>query len=522
MKQMSSQVENGTSTIIASREVQLSDIPVHLQIEAVSFSSPEKTAVIDHLGNPISYELLMQKAKQVSNYLYQLGIREEHVVALQTSISNFNTIAGILGIFGAGATLLPLSADQPEEMISFMLKDSGAHCILCEDPVFFQQEKGYLSVPFHAIYQEASGSFDLKSNTSAYIIYTSGSTGKPKGVKVTHSGVANLCSWYRTFCSISSSGRTLLMVPFTSDAAYKNVFATLTAGGTLIMSTRTNYHPLAILHQIEQQSITHINCVPRAIYQVLALARRNAYKSLQSLQALILGGEAMDPAIIKSWFCRPDNRCRLFNVYGPTECTDIAIATEVTCSQLVSDTPVPIGIPIRGIHAYVVNTQGDLQEENTTGELWLSGIGVANGYINNPVLTSANFIPSPFSEGGMIYRTGDICSRDCQGILTYHGRADRQIKIKGLRVEPAEIEHCLKAFPGIVEAVVIPGQITNESFNLKAFVVIETGKQFDRAACQGHLRTQLPAHIVPKIIVPIDSIPIQPNGKTDLSSLKFL
>jgi amino acid adenylation domain-containing protein len=520
MKLMRVQEENGISTIIVREKKTTLDLtPVHIQIETTAFSIPEKVAVIDSVGNIMTYSSLIQKTKQVSACLYDHGVRKGNVVALQVN-SNSNIIVGILGILGVGGVLLPISLDQPKELISFMLKDSGAQFTLSESKDEFLENGNCKNISFDTIFNKTYLTFKLISDISAYIIYTSGSTGRPKGVKITHAGVANLNNWYRCFCKILSSSRTFIMIPFTSDAVYKNVFGTLCSGGTLVMNSESKYHPLGVLQQIEHQNITHVNCVPRAFYQILYIASRNKYKGLTSLQALILGGESMNPANLKDWFCRQKHNCKLFNVYGPTECTDIAVATEINCDNLLSNELIPMGKSIKGMNTYVVNSKGLMQPENVQGELWISGIGVTDSYVNNPTLSVKHFIPNPFSTG-VIYKTGDLCSQS-DGKLVFHERIDRQVKIKGFRVELEEIELQLKKFNKVLQAVVIAVDTTSELVDLKGFVVIGKGELLDLSACQNYLTAHLPKYMIPKTIKQIETIPIHPNGKTDYLKLKSL
>ncbi|MDC8004293.1 amino acid adenylation domain-containing protein [Aureisphaera galaxeae] len=511
--------ENGTFTTIAKKASETTDfLPVHLQFEKVTFSHPDKVALIDGAGKAMSYAQLLEQVYHLSALLLDKGVKKGDVVAFRSS-HNSNLIVGILGILGAGGVMLPISLEMPNEMVSAQLEDCKVRFILTENGAVSPETKGFVQIQMNVPFTPVNGSFKLLSGKHAYIIYTSGSSGKPKGVRVSHMGIANLCHWYREFCHIGPSSRTLIMIPFTSDAMYKNIFGTLCSGGTLVMSDKAGYHPLRILKRIQDEQITHINCVPRAIYQVLYLASRNEYKGLNSLKALILGGETINPAHLADWFQKKESSCSLYNMYGPTECTDISIATQLKHSQLTAGTSIPIGKPIQGMKAYIVNDDGVLHPNGRKGELWISGVGVTHGYINNHILTAHNFIPDPFSEKETVYKTGDLCSRDENGNIYFHGRIDRQIKIKGFRVELEEIEFRLKEVQGVLQAVVLPTKANGEIDKLKAFVVMEDELKMDVVRLQIHLMKYLPKYMIPNIIVQIDSIPIASNGKTDFKQL---
>lgn len=515
---MRPQVESGIS-ITTARPSGFNLTPVHLQIDNYALSHPDRAAIVDGNGAILTYKNLSQKARILSAHLSRNGIRKGSVVALRVAPGP-NMIIGMLGIFGTGATMLPLTLDQPTELVSFMLNDSGADLILGDTADSIVQSEKYLHLFFDNLYSTSIDGVRPISDKFAYIIYTSGSTGKPKGVKVRHTALANLCSWYQNFCFLSEASKTLVMIPITSDAVYKNIFATLSSGGTLVLPALSYYHPLSLLRRIASEQVTHINCVPGAIYQILFLAKRNNYVGLRTLQALILGGEAMNKSNLQDWFFHDNNHSKLFNVYGPTECTDIAIATVVTKDDFQSTESIPLGHPITNVQIYIIGADGNQVAENDSGELWISGMGVTGAYLNNPELNTDRFMKDPFSENELVYKTGDLAMKRKDGKYRFLGRIDQQVKIKGFRVEPAEISARINELPDVLESVIIPIKNNQEVIELRGYVVMQEGKSFDMTICQNHLRKYLRAFMIPKSIQQIPEIPRSANGKIDYKFLK--
>lgn len=349
----------------------------------------------------------------------------------------------------------------------------------------------------------------------AYVIFTSGSTGRPKGVEVKTQSLINLLYWYQDLGQIDAGTRVLQVIPSSFDASIKNYLAPLIFGGTVVLLPETAFAPEVLLQAIAQHQIHILNPgVPSMFYPVLELAADQDYRELGSLRLLALGGEAPIMARLRPWLNHPNCHAQIVNIYGPTECTDIALCHWVTSADWNCDRLPPIGEPLPNLRAYILDEHNNPQPLGAMGELCLAGAGLAIGYIGNPEQTARTFIPDPFFPGQPMYRTGDMAYRRTDGAVVYAGRRDHQLKIRGVRIELEEIETRLRLYPGIREAVVVTFQ-GEDTLELVGYIGThgEEAPVFDRL--RKWLAAELPEPMVPTQIYRLTELPRNANGKID-------
>jgi amino acid adenylation domain-containing protein len=372
---------------------------------------PERVAIVsgDHR---VTYGQLNRRANHLAHQLKKQNLQPETLVGLRMHRS-IDMIAGLLGIWKAGCACLPLDAAYPAQRLREILDDARPPVSITELPPGESDEN-----------PEAGGGL-------AYVIYTSGSTGVPKGVAVEHRGLANVAREQARWFGVGSESRVLQFASLSFDASIFEIVMALTTGATLVMATRT-----ALMDTLRDHRVTVATLSPSILSAMEP-------EPLPDLAVLNLAGERVTPQLAARWSAA--NR-RLFNLYGPTECTIWATGAEIT--DVVS-----IGKPIANLRAYVLDRYLEPVPDGVPGELCISGIGVARGYLNRPDLTAERFLPDPFGEG-RLYRTGDLVRYRSSGDLEFLGRLDRQVKVRGFRIEPGEVEKALNEHPSVGESVV--------------------------------------------------------------------
>jgi amino acid adenylation domain-containing protein len=358
----------------------------------------------------------------------------------------------------------------------------------------------------------------IEPDDVAYVIYTSGSTGQPKGVPITHRALDDLCSWYRWSHDIGRESRVLLMFPMTFDASVKNIITPLTAGAQIILPDDSHVHPLGMLHLIEREVVTHANCTPSAFHPILRLAERSAYRPLRSLRRLAVGGEPTDLGRFATWLTADGCVCELSNLYGPTECADLAVGCTVSRASIAAGGPAPLGRPIVNARVYLLDGSRPVRI-GALGELCVGGPGVAAGYVGRAHTEMSRFVADPF-HGGSMFRTGDL-ARWCEdGTLEFAGRIDDQLKVRGYRIEPGEIESWLNRHDAVDATAVVAGLDGDGLPGLVAFVV--GSRHLTAAELRAHATEMLPDFMIPGRFLPIDALPLTEHGKVDRRRLRAL
>ncbi len=454
---------------------------------------PEATALV--FGERrLSYRELNAKANQVAHYLRELGVGPEVLVGVCVERS-VEMIVALLGVLKAGGAFVPIDPSYPQERIEFMIVDAGLMIVLTEGAALWTQIEKF---------SEQNPETHVELDNLAYAIYTSGSTGRPKGVLLHHRGLTNLALAQAEAFAVSQDSRVLQFASFSFDATVSEIFKTFLSGATLVISTAESLMPVTpLLNVLREQRITTVTLPPT----VLAILPNN---DLPDLRTVISAGEACSAELAASWSA---NGRRFLNAYGPTEVTVCATRSE----PLDGSSKPPIGKPIANTECYVLDASLQPAPTGVVGELYVSGVGLARGYLGRPELTAERFIPHPFSreQGRRLYRTGDLaCFRE-DGQLDYRGRIDQQVKVRGFRIELEEIESVLAQHADVRDAVVLAREDVPGDKRLVAYVVSAQGAGELRAWLGG----KLPDYMIPSVFIPMEAFPLTSSGKIDRAAL---
>ena len=352
-------------------------------------------------------------------------------------------------------------------------------------------------------------------DNAAYIIYTSGSTGTPRGVLVPHRGVANHADAAAKLFGLTPADRVLQFSSISFDIAVEELFPAWTTGASVVLRGEDDtLDPARFTAEVARLGITVLD-LPTAYWHAWVDGLTASGDSLpDSLRLVVVGGEAARPAAFRRWKAIAGDRVRWINTYGPTEATVIATAFEPAGADADD---LPIGRPIANARAYVLDARLRPVPIGLPGELYLGGVGVARGYLNRPTATALRFLPDPFgTPGGRMFRTGDLARWRPDGNLEFLGRTDHQVKVRGFRVEPGEIEAALLALPGVTVAAVVARTDEAGGVRLDAYVVAEG---LTAEGLKAALKERLPRHMVPATITPLPALPLTPSGKVDRDAL---
>ena len=474
----------------------------------------EKPAFIGPCGT-FTYAQVERRAGAIGAALAARGIGPGDVVGLWMARGPELLIAQI-GIAMSGAAWLPFDADAPIERIGECLADCGAKALLTGS-LFAERAKaaGAVVLVNAALVAENAPALakarptGLTANDAAYVIYTSGSTGKPKGIIVTQGNICHFLRAANDLYGMRAEDVVFQGASLAFDLSMEEIWIPYLVGATLFVAdARLMGESDKLADVLDENRITVIDTVPTLLAMI--------GKDVPSLRLILLGGEALPPALAARWV-KPHRR--LFNTYGPTEATVVATADEMKPGE-----PVTIGRPIPNYSCWIVAPDLSPVPPGQEGELLIGGPGIARGYLQRPELTSQKFIANPFPSDGsdpILYRSGDAVSLDEQGRILFHGRIDDQVKIRGFRVELGEIESRLVDEHGVAQAAVVLRQDAGVE-KLVAFLVARTGQNPDAKSLRASLARQLPAYMVPSRYELIATLPRLASGKIDRSALKRL
>jgi len=481
---------------------------IHERIADQARKTPERTA-LRYGGQRLTYADMERRAKDFALCIRDRGVRPGDVVAICVERS-LDMVPAVLGILKAGAAYLPIHPASPPQRIDFMIRDSGAVLMISDRNLL--SAVGSVSCPI--VFTESVGSDreveDIPATVSldylAYVLYTSGSTGQPKGVCVPHRGLTNLFNAFSKEPGISSDDRLLTVTTLSFDIATLELLFPLTCGATVVIGpTEAASDPYRLMDIIEEEKVTVFFATPATWRMLVAAGWRPRNRDLK----ILCGGEALSAELAAKLLDRSDH---VWNLYGPTETTIYS-----TCGRVTNGSPVSIGRPIDNTQCYVLDENLSRVPLGIPGELYIGGDGLAKGYLNRPDLTESRFVPNPF-DGGLtrLYRTGDRVRYLRNGELEYIGRFDSQIKLRGLRVEPGEIEAALLQHPSVRDAVVVAREFAGDS-QIIAYIVPRRDITPDEL--RGALRLWLPDYMVPSAFVMLDSLPRTTSGKVDRDAL---
>ncbi|OUS05847.1 hypothetical protein A9Q81_03635 [Gammaproteobacteria bacterium 42_54_T18] len=505
-------------------EVDLSNSTVIDLIEQNIQNKPDATAVKCGTGS-LTYKELGEKSNQVARLLAEKGVSAGDRVAICVDRS-IELPVFVFATLKLGAAYVPMDPAYPADRLSYIAKDSGVKLIVTEASVV-DKLTGDNTLPesigvlLRTDAVNDSGTLDtstlgcaVNADDPIYVIYTSGSTGLPKGAELCHKGEVNLLNWYTASMELSADDNVLMISAIGFDLTQKNLFASFVSGGTLVLPSMEDYDPDVIAQIIHDDKITVVNCAPSAFYPVAALSQHAGYP-YTSLRHLVLGGEPIRTESLSDWLSATGCNCVLTNSYGPTECTDV-VAYHQFAEGGVDGQELPIGKAIQNTQLYVVNRRGGLMPTGAAGELCVAGVGVGTGYLNQPELTADVFAANPITDdGSQWYHTGDLVQYDASGSLVYVGRKDFQVKLRGLRIEPGEIDTLIKTQAGVEDSLTL----VRDDLLVSYITYATTSKAVCTSDIKIALKAQLPDFMVPSAIMPLPVWPLTPNGKIDRKAL---
>ncbi|MFE6978163.1 amino acid adenylation domain-containing protein [Streptomyces sp. NPDC057682] len=472
--------------------------------------APDAVAVV--CGDvSLTYAELDARANRLARYLVRRGVGPEQRVAVALPRS-VEWLVAVLAVVKAGGAYLPVDLTYPADRIAYMLDDAQPLLVLTES-AYADGLPGPEKVATDALadvlaryadtpLSDAERTAPLVPAAPAWVIYTSGSTGRPKGVVVTHTGIASLVRSQIQSFDITRESRILQFASPSFDAAAWEVCMALVSGARLVMGSSEELLPgEGLAGVLARHGVTHATLPPAA----LSVMPENG---LPDGMTLVVAGEACPPAMVERWSVGR----RMINAYGPTETTVCATMSGPLAGPVIA----PIGRPIVNSRVYVLDARLRPVAPGVAGELYVSGAGLARGYLGRPDLTAGRFVANPFGgPGERMYRTGDVVRWRADGQLEFVGRADNQVKVRGFRIELAEVEAVVGAHAEVEQAAVIVREDRPGDRRLTAYVVGGA----DPVRLRAHVAERLPEYMVPSAFVPLETLPLTPNGKLDVKAL---
>ena len=470
-------------------------------------------------GRRLSYGALDKRANQLARRLRDLGVGPDTIVGLCMRRSPEQIVA-LLGILKAGGAYLPLDPGFPPDRLAYMIADAQPRVFVTEAalaallparqaPVVELDSEWFLIDSQPAVAPAVAVSPD----NLAYLLYTSGSTGRPKGVMGTHRAVVNRLHWdppRPTGDEVYVQKTTLGFI----DSLWEIFMPLIRGQSTIIVPEDVACDPSRFVDLLEREGATRLVVVPSFLRGVLD-GPRNLARLLSKLRHWACSGEALSAPLAAAFAARLPE-AELFNIYGASEFWD---ATWFAAGDRDARSGVPIGSPIANMRAIVLDADFEPTPANVAGELFVGGVGLARGYLGQPGLTAARFLPDPLGHGERIYRTGDMARRGSDGMLEFIGRRDHQVKLRGHRIELSEIERALQDHPGVRHAVVeMRDDLPSGEPGLVAYLAPEGAAPTD-SALREHLKASLPSQMIPAHFVVLAELPLTPSGKVDRAAL---
>ncbi|MGM7650472.1 amino acid adenylation domain-containing protein [Serratia marcescens] len=488
------------------------DTCVHELFEQQARQTPQAIALIQD-AQRLSYAQLNARANRLAHRLIERGVQPGDRVAVRLARS-IELVCAQLAVIKAGAAYVPIDPQLPAARQAWIADDSGA-CLMLTDAIGDEEIPQLTVEDREAEDHNGNPALRVSSGATAYIMYTSGSTGTPKGVMTPHQGITRLVRNNR-YAAFDADDRIAFAANPAFDASTMEVWAALLNGGALVViAPEVMMEAERLAAELQRHRIT-------TLFLTTALFNQYVHSisgALAQLKYLISGGEKEDPGAYAR-LLQERGPVHLIHAYGPTETTTFATTARIERAE--GEARLPIGKPIGNTRAYLLDARGRPVPMGGVGELHIGGVGVALGYLNRPELTAQRFLSDPFNPvgGGRMYRTGDLARYLPDGSLEYQGRCDQQIKLRGFRIEPGEIEVQLAASPWVREAVV---QVCSTEHHPRLVAWIVPTADVDRSALQGQLRAylseRLPEYMVPSAYVWLDALPLTANGKLDRRAL---
>ena len=458
----------------------------------------------------LTYSQLHKRSVRLARALIAYGVKPGDIVGVALPRSE-RLLTTLLAVMRTGAAYLPLDLDSPRERMALVLDDASPTLVIAE-------RDDFAGVPVLSPEQLQASMYDQATEPDlstpegrAYVLYTSGSTGRPKGVEITHRNLSNFFEGMHQELQPSRDSCFLALTTVIFDIAGLELFLPLTVGARIVIAPGdAQQNPAALARLIHQSRVTHVQATP-SVWRILL---SNPQMRLDGVHALV-GGEPLRAdlaALLKRY------ASRVTHFYGPTETTIWSTAFEL---KEVTGAAPPIGRPILNTQLYVLSEEKELVPTGATGELYIGGAGVANGYFRRQELTEERFVPNMFAnDGSRMFRTGDLVRWSDNGLLEFIGRADDQVKINGRRVELGEIETVLLQHPAVAQAGVAAHRDIDGAVSLSGYLVWRSGASADIENIRNHLAARLPAYMIPPSLIVLDALPLTANGKLNRKALQ--
>jgi amino acid adenylation domain-containing protein len=476
------------------------DQVLHHLFENQAFKTPGRIAVRDH-SQSFTYETFNRRANQLAHYLRKAGVGPQAIVGVQLHRS-IDLVTALYAILKTGASYLPIAPDYPQSHIDWIKESAQPRLIITESTMKNEQigemPEENLQVP-------------VDPRSIAYIIYTSGSTGRPKGVMIPHQGITNRILWMQEEYQLTQHDRVLQKTPYTFDVSVWEFFWPLATGASLFVCKPEGHKdPDYLIATIKDEEITTLHFVPSMLKPFLDNPKS---AGCTSIKRIFCSGEALPKNTVQQ--CIERLSANLYNLYGPTEAS--VDVSQWHCPKENIPHTIPIGFPIANMQLYILDRFMQQTPIGVHGELYIGGIGLALGYINQPQLTSERFVPNPFLNDpqAKLYKTGDRCRYQPNGAIEFLGRIDTQVKIRGFRIELEEVEIALRKHPHVSDAVALALSDDSGAARLAVYY-ISRGPTTDLKL---FMSQQVPEYMVPALFIPLEDFPMLSSGKVDHKAL---
>ncbi|MCB9797022.1 MAG: amino acid adenylation domain-containing protein [Alphaproteobacteria bacterium] len=485
------------------------ELPIHALFEQQVQRRPEATALVFE-EQSLSYAALNARANQLAWHLRGLGVGLEARVGILLERS-IELVVAVLAVLKAGGAYVPLDPSYPEARLRFMAEDAGLAALITTSELALDVNVPRVEVDLIDLSENPAADLGVRVRPAnlAYVIYTSGSTGRPKGILTPHRGVVRLVH-QPNYAQMDEHEVFLQLAPMSFDASTLELWGPLLNGGRLVLAPPGPVDVPRLGALLRAQGVTTL-WLTAALFQAVV---DEDVGCLRPLRQLLAGGDVLSPPHVARAARRlPDTQ--LINGYGPTESTTFACCHPIP--QAGVEGSIPLGRPISNTRVHVLDAGGAPTPIGVPGELHISGVGLARGYLGRPGLTAERFVPDPFGPpGSRMYRTGDLCRWRPDGNLEFLGRLDHQVKVRGYRIELGEIEAALLSQPGVSQCVVVAREGQGGK-RLVAYVVGEGSLEIP--ALRASLQSRLPEWMVPSAFVVLEALPLSPNGKVDRRAL---
>jgi amino acid adenylation domain-containing protein len=502
----------------------LPDDTLHGWFSRQAARTPDAIAVTTGKGS-MSYGELDRRAGLVAARLVASGVRPGDLVPV--FVSRREAVTAILGVLMAGAAYVPLDPRHPESRLTGLVGRIGATVVVTDDELAVRARNWPVAtlVPVEPPADEApaapSPEVEVTADDLAYVMFTSGSTGTPKGVQITHRNVTRLMAVTAGLYGLGGEDVWTMTHSYAFDFSVWEMWGALLFGGRLVVVDDARA-PDDLLELIDREGVTVLSQTPSALATLIS-ADEDGSARLERLRLIVLGGERLDPAVLRGWFARRgDERPRVVNMYGITETTVHVTHRPITAAdaEKASEAGSPIGMPLPDLEVSLRDENGEPTPVGEVGEIWVSGAGLARGYLADDQATARAFRTVTWAPGveRRAYLSGDLARAGADGQLYYVGRRDEQVKVRGHRVELGEVGAAIKAHPGVVDACVATDTGESVGARLLAWVTVRSA-DLGADGLRAYLTERLPGHMVPGEVHVVEEMPLTPNGKIDRRAL---